>query len=340
MLSVQEGSQQDLRNFVSSLNPQPGGVSAGPAGREKFQQAIAWCEQWTELAVDDGLLNLHPRDYKGGHVASWGKTDDLIDAGVGIRIAATSVGSVEVFYIQDTPEDDALPITYRVFATNPDALAAMGYSPTVIKPGRVRDDAPYHQSAAAPVEPTYPNWQSLTRQEQNVALRQHGYRWVKITQDWLDANDDFWTTPGWHLYSSDRREVDVAQAFDEINRGVEVVRAEIEAKRQAEEAECRRRREIKAQVAAIAEHIRQHGERPESRNFPQGETLFDTRNIYGGGDAFIIEPDQTLWYLKNNGADGDNWSYNNLPGHIGYRLAPNENLANTLRQLAGQTTKE
>lgn len=188
--------------------------------------------------------------------------------------------------------------------------------------------------------PKYPNWQSMDRQNQNAILKQHGYKWTKFTREWLEDNDDFETTPGWHLFSPDDRDVDVAQAFDEINRGREVVLSEIQAQEQADKLERQRRRQVKASIATIAAHIREHGEKPESGEFPVGETLLDSRNIYGSGEAFVIEPDNTIWHLIKNGMDGDNWSRNNLPGHIAYRLPANEIIATNLRQLVASLKGE
>ena len=47
-------------------------------------------------------------------------------------------------------------------------------------------------------------------------------------------------------------------------------------------------------------------------------------NIYGGGEEICITS-RHVWYCRNNGADGDNWSANNVrtggAGAIGYRFA-------------------
>lgn len=179
----------------------------------------------------------------------------------------------------------------------------------------------------------YQNWQSMDRQDQNTILKQNGYRWVKYTREWLEDNDDFETTPGWHLYAPDRREVDVSQAFDELNRGRDTVLAEIEAQKQADKLTRERRRQARVGIEKVSQYICEHGEKPEAAEFPTGETLLDSRNIYGSGEAFVIEPDNTIWHLIKNGMDGDNWSRNNLPGHIAYRLPANETIAANLRQL-------
>lgn len=42
-----------------------------------------------------------------------------------------------------------------------------------------------------------------------------------------------------------------------------------------------------------------------------GDTVWDTFDIYGGGDMLVISGD-TVWLVKNNGADGDNWGSNHI----------------------------
>ena len=70
----------------------------------------------------------------------------------------------------------------------------------------------------------------------------------------------------------------------------------------------------------------------------EGEVLLDTFNIYGGGER-IIANDRWLWYIQNNGGDGDNWSMTNVygsagyPGGIGWRIPRNEALVKELREL-------
>lgn len=79
------------------------------------------------------------------------------------------------------------------------------------------------------------------------------------------------------------------------------------------------------ELSSLGEEIRQRGEMPVNPTI-EGERLFDTENIYGGGDWFVAAPDRkTVWYIMNNGMDGDDWSRNNVgrpgrAGAIGWRL--------------------
>lgn len=166
----------------------------------------------------------------------------------------------------------------------------------------------------------------MEREQQNKILKSHGYRWEKVTQDWLDDNDDFETVPGWHLYAPNKRgEVSVSQAMREIEIGVDAVAAEIKQAKRAEfEAETIRLENARIR-REIANQIQKFGVRPDGDNSPDGERLLDTQNIYGGGDWFVASADcLTVWYCQNNGMDGDNWSNNNIrtggAGAIGWKL--------------------
>ena len=106
------------------------------------------------------------------------------------------------------------------------------------------------------------------------------------------------------------------------------LKAEIEAKHRRREAE-RARKEIADQTA-------QAGERPDGMNAPEGDRLMDRQTIYGVGDWFIIGPDH-IWYVRNNGMDGDNWSANNVrtggAGAIGWCVPFDPALAERLREI-------
>ncbi len=70
------------------------------------------------------------------------------------------------------------------------------------------------------------------RKAQNEHLRANGYRWSKEfanSDEYEEGEASLWT-----LWSPDQRVVTVAQALDEIERGVEVVLAELEVQNKAE----------------------------------------------------------------------------------------------------------
>ena len=79
----------------------------------------------------------------------------------------------------------------------------------------------------------------------------------------------------------------------------------------------REREEARAKLAnlkAISEEIRKNGTYPEGNdNFAAGVTvpIGKGQDIYGGGSWFVIGEDK-IWYVVNNGSDGDDWSHNNV----------------------------
>lgn len=170
------------------------------------------------------------------------------------------------------------------------------------------------------------------RDEQNALLRKHGYRWQKITQDWLDDMDDYVTRPGWHLYAPDGRDVSVSQALDEINRGAGVVLAEKAEQQRAAEERARRVAEIKAEIAEARQLIIEQGDMPKLDSLPVGERVLDTSNIMGSGDTFIIT-NEHIYYLEFNGMDGDDWSRSNVGGAIGWRIEYDWASAGRLREM-------
>lgn len=177
--------------------------------------------------------------------------------------------------------------------------------------------------------------QDPERAKQNAHLRAHGYHWVKITQDWLDDNDDFDTVPGWHLYSPDHRDVTVEQALDEIARGRDVVLAEQKAEAEAAERKATMIRRLRLDIEASKNALKNVAGTlaPQMEAFPAGERVLDTSNIMGSGDMFIIGEDH-IYYISIHGMDGDNWGANNIGGSgRGWRVPYNAELAATLRRL-------
>jgi hypothetical protein len=78
---------------------------------------------------------------------------------------------------------------------------------------------------------------------------------------------------------------------------------------------------------------------PGQRLMPAGDILMDTATIYGGGDWWVVGADG-IWYVQNNGSDGDDWSRNNVltggAGAVGYRVDYTDELAGRLRSIAGR----
>lgn len=108
----------------------------------------------------------------------------------------------------------------------------------------------------------------------------------------------------------------------------------------AEKAKAQAERESKQRRDAAAREIRkiatETGERPETAE-PSGEIVLDTTNVYGGGEMIYRGAD-AVWYVQNNGADGDNWSLNNVrtggAGAIGWKIGITDEITALLERLA------
>ena len=147
----------------------------------------------------------------------------------------------------------------------------------------------------------------------------------------MDADDH---NLGWVTFYP--REVEEALGIT----GDRTVAGQREAAKRRREAPAEvRKRAIAQRVKEISAEIRKTGEKPEGTYSPEGDRLFDTQDIYGGGDWFVAGPEY-LWYVQNNGMDGDNWSLNNVrtggAGAIGYRVPATSPLTAELRGLASE----
>jgi len=86
------------------------------------------------------------------------------------------------------------------------------------------------------------------------------------------------------------------------------------------------REETKDEIAKI---MKEQGERPEPTNglieIEEAKVYYDTFSIYGTGERIVEDKQGYIWYLLNNGMDGDDWIVNNVAtggaGAIGWRVA-------------------
>jgi DNA topoisomerase IB len=93
-----------------------------------------------------------------------------------------------------------------------------------------------------------------------------------------------------------------------------------------DDEEAGRKREGWRQSRALAEWVKGAGELPEGHSSPKGDVVLSFRpdlKAYGGGSWWVIGSD-FIWYVQNNGADGSDWSLNNVTtggaGGIGWRI--------------------
>jgi len=118
---------------------------------------------------------------------------------------------------------------------------------------------------------------------------------------------------------------------------------EVAALEEGERLAAARAEERRAAVAEMRDLERMaetSGEYPEGSRAVAGETLLETNRrlaLYGGGSWWVAAEDG-LWFVRNNGADGDNWSANNVvtggAGAIGRRLPRDPDMEGRLRWVA------
>jgi len=99
-----------------------------------------------------------------------------------------------------------------------------------------------------------------------------------------------------------------------------------------------------AELDAIARDILERGTHPAgTENVPDGERMSDTQDIYGGGDWFVVGP-AYIWYVRNNGYDGNDWSHSNVrtsgAGAIGWRVPFDAVLAEKIRSAAAIANRQ
>jgi hypothetical protein len=162
-------------------------------------------------------------------------------------------------------------------------------------------------------------------------IRSRGKTYVQVaagnsryfSRDMLEDFDMFDDQPG---YQYQRDVVEVELSDEE--------RAADQAKADAKAAVAKASETFKAAI----ERIRKDGERPErvdkidrpvgTIEVSQSKSAYDYSKI-------VITPD-AIWDLRYNGADGDDWSYNNYSGYIARFIPRDEALVETIRGAARQ----
>jgi hypothetical protein len=112
-----------------------------------------------------------------------------------------------------------------------------------------------------------------------------------------------------------------------------------EAKKRKEEKE-KRAKELQEKIDDIKKAFSE-AEYPKTENKMrvEGEEIqhpTNPKNPWGGGEWWVIQK-EWIWYVRNNGFDGDDWGRNNVQtggaGAIGVRVPFSEELAAQIREL-------
>lgn len=128
--------------------------------------------------------------------------------------------------------------------------------------------------------------------------------------------------------------------------------AEDESKQFEQEEQARKRQTAEKQARreekqALLQRFDKEGEYPQSGGTQvvlEGERFDDPdrpQNLYGGGEWFVVTKDH-VWRVRNNGADGDDWSRSNVrtggAGAIGLRLPKTPELEEQIRRVTEKST--
>lgn len=101
------------------------------------------------------------------------------------------------------------------------------------------------------------------------------------------------------------------------------------ATKRAEDLAHKSKQDALKRLQEIGKYIQTNGKYPPAWADPKGERymLDETGLLYGGGSWFIVQG-PVVWFVRNNGADGDDWSHNNVrtggAGAIGWFVLNND----------------
>jgi hypothetical protein len=162
----------------------------------------------------------------------------------------------------------------------------------------------------------------------------------------LEEIDDFLSMPGW--YWKDEAVERVRKYAERIASEKEkaIAKEIIEERKRKEEEERRKneqrkqlKQELEGLLAIVNKALEKKQRIQETDYSPQGEVIqhpLNPRNIYGGGEWFVIEKDRVL-HIMNNGMDGDDWSANNVrtggAGAVGFEIPKTDEVVNALRRI-------
>jgi len=112
-----------------------------------------------------------------------------------------------------------------------------------------------------------------------------------------------------------------------------------QAKKRKEEKE-KKTLELQAKIDDIKKAFTEaEYPKPKNKMKIEGEKIqnpLNPENPWGGGEWWVIQ-ESWIWYVRNNGFDGDNWSVNNVQtggaGAIGVRVPYSDELADKIRSL-------
>lgn len=125
-------------------------------------------------------------------------------------------------------------------------------------------------------------------------------------------------------------------AYAYYREATEEERERYEQKEQEEKIKRDELASTRQSIKDVRGQIQNGGDKPVGPVVIDGKRYMDTSNAYGGGDWFEIT-DDAIWYVQNNGSDGDDWNRNNVrtggAGAIGWMIPYRDDVAKKIRDL-------
>lgn len=104
------------------------------------------------------------------------------------------------------------------------------------------------------------------------------------------------------------------------------------------EKQQKSKKEALKELKDIAVDVKKRGTFPKKSQRLSGDLVYlnKTGLLYGGGTWFVISPSR-VWFVQNNGTDGDDWSRNNVQtggaGALGWVVPNRDNLGQRIKDL-------
>jgi hypothetical protein len=160
--------------------------------------------------------------------------------------------------------------------------------------------------------------------------------WIKISKyfERFGFDDEDGELRGW-LTSQPETVEKILNVREELT--LEYRRREAEKRR---EEKKKKANELQAKIDDVKKAF-ENAEYPNPGNKMrvEGEVIMhptNPKNAWGGGEWWVIQ-ENWIWYIRNNGFDGDDWGRNNVhtggAGAIGVRVPYSEELAAQIRSL-------
>ena len=108
---------------------------------------------------------------------------------------------------------------------------------------------------------------------------------------------------------------------------------------EAAKAEQNKIQEVKSALSSIRDIIEKKNNYVKKGDIPSKDSviLYDTFNMYGSGERIVLDGDY-VWYIRNNGMDGDAWDQNNYStggaGAVAYKVKRTELIDDKLKQIS------